>query len=805
MVSARQQGGTKKDIEKSSRSKKHHVLALFISRDFWEAVLMVTNINTSHPPLQPPPRFAVVLNPAKLTSMTLNDDQYYEKKASIQQSMHKREKRRLELERELFAYSRSDKRISQIKCSKLRSYLKEICDREARAKMRNLELLRDVESIEISMKEYTPDHGPLQQLKADYLEKISSITEAKKKMEQEPDGKKGEAVPRFHQDSSLFHPAKDFSKPPAVIFMDRQTSRGSDAEAGTTSVHSHQAVHRSPNRSMHSRERLPSGLLKDFRVGGEEAASNRAHLSDDISGSNDSPDGCNLSDKHERTMLVLPSVRALTGTAGNVPFGSDDEEEPSPPMTLTGPEKKNPSLSSSCPMKSKNSPAEHTETREVTHQPSIMESEERGLSHLMPQTTSGKDAQDTPGRSESVSTPSSDVQLSESSVSDLSISLTQSELEEDPPEGVAPDRKTTSGRDDDHNQHSLESSLHSEKSKKTLQLNFESPASKVTLESLSQEGLFTLLDSIEGRLHGERTNVYMDSSIDAKQLNRIISLCNSGASLNDEDLEACGAVILHELQRLSWSTAKGCLLPQDLVSAHQPCIESNEISASLPPDAARLWDRWFKHALLLKERCVLSTERIVQLFTPLLLERHATYSHQAKVLLRTLVSRSSEECPSAEDESDLSSSGGPSSLLAEGYVKPARPVQKQQMQELQSTEEDSQDESPVESVPIRETKAYQLLKQSAMQERLQSSEEEEEEEEGLSGINHGREEDPGRAKRSSHQDPYPGKEKKNSKALFALQSKALWGESDDSNSEIEAALCPQPFNTNSNDIDGFYD
>lgn len=40
--------------------------------------------------------------------------------------------------------------------------------------------------------------------------------------------------------------------------------------------------------------------------------------------------------------------------------------------------------------------------------------------------------------------------------------------------------------------------------------------------SLSQEGLFNLLDSIEGRLHGERTGVYGDSSIDGRQLNRII-------------------------------------------------------------------------------------------------------------------------------------------------------------------------------------------------------------------------------------------------------------------------------------------
>lgn len=205
-----------------------------------------------------------------------------------------------------------------------------------------------------------------------------------------------EAVQRQHLDSSLSHPAKDFTQSPAVIFMGHQTSKGSDAEAGTTSVHSHQALHRSPNRSMHSRERLPSGLLKDFRVGGEDAASNRAHLSDDISGSNDSPDGCNLSDKHERTVAVLPSVRALTGTAGNVPFGSDDEQELSPLMTLTGPEK-NPSPSSSSPMKAKNPPAEHTDSREVAHQAPIMEDGERGLSHLMPQTTFGKDAQDTPG------------------------------------------------------------------------------------------------------------------------------------------------------------------------------------------------------------------------------------------------------------------------------------------------------------------------------------------------------------------------------------------------------------------------
>ncbi|XP_021171863.2 centrosomal protein kizuna isoform X3 [Fundulus heteroclitus] len=674
-----------------------------------------------------------------MSGSTCSEERFYAKIASIQQSMHKSEKRRLELERELFTYCRSDTRILQIKCSKLRSYLKEICGREARAKMRNLELKRDVECMEISMKEYNSDHGPLQQIKADFLKKISRITEGSRKIE-EPEAAKVKAVQRRQWDSS-----KNFT--PVEIFMDHQTSRGYDAEAATTSVHSHGAPQPSPNRSVHPRERLPSGLLKDFRVGREDAAGKRAHLSDDISSSNDSPDGCNLSDKHQRRAPgLLPSARAAAAAAGCVASASDDEREASPSLTLTGCEE-NPSPFNSNPAMAKNPPAEPSDSQEVARKPLIMADEERGLGHLKPETTFRKEAQETSGKCEAAGEPSSDVQLSESSCSDLTISLTQSELEEDLPEEAASERNASSRGSGDHTQHRPDSSVHSDGSRKTEQFNGESSTPGPTLKSLSLEGLFNLLDSIEGRLHGEQSRVYRDSSIDGRQLNRIIS-------------------------------------------------------ASLPPNAAQLWDRWFKHALVLKESRVLSTERLVQLFTPLLLERDADYSQQAKVLLRALLSRSSEEGPSAEDESDSSSLCNNSSALADGDVKPSRSVRTQRSQELQSTEEDSQDESPVESGPIRETKAYQLLKQSAMQKRPLSSEEEEEES-SLSGINHGHEEDLGRAKRSSHQDPYP--RAGNSRVYSALQKKAFWQESDDSNSEIEAALCPPTFNANSNGTDDFYD
>lgn len=47
--------------------------------------------------------------------------------------------------------------------------------------------------------------------------------------------------------------------------------------------------------------------------------------------------------------------------------------------------------------------------------------------------------------------------------------------------------------------------------------------------------------------------------------------------MKDEDLEVCGAVVLRELQRLSWSTTGGSILSEDVVNAHQSSNDPNEI------------------------------------------------------------------------------------------------------------------------------------------------------------------------------------------------------------------------------------
>ncbi|KAM6973280.1 centrosomal protein kizuna [Aplochiton taeniatus] len=753
-------------------------------------------------------------------------EQYFERIGSIQKSMHEREKKRLGLERELFAHSRSDKRVSQIKFAKLCGYLKEIRERETQAKIRNLELLTDVQCIENNMKELRPDAGLLRQQKAKCLNRISEFMSARKNgdetdcaMDMAP------ALAGLHKNVS--HPQTSQLAP---IFMARQTYTGYVGEDATTSVHSHQA---SPVCCSDPTERLQSGLLKDSKVSREAAPNSRAHLSDDISVSNDSLDGYNLSDKHEKMEAVVPSVRALTAEASG-PF-KGDEQGPSPRATLTRPEKNTLPPSSSILMCARNSLTENAHSRESAHQQLVKENVEKGPKRSTPETEFGKEPQHEQGlhsRTFSVfsgigdmgSIPSSSMELSVTSGSDLSISLTDSELE-DLPHGVvklntpnkmesrstgSPENIPTKKGSEHQSVYSREFSvLESKTLRKDTQL---SNSSKESSARLSLEGLFHLMENIEGRLCGEQTQIYSLASITLRKSNELISLCNSGAGLNDEDLEACGAVVLHQLQRLSWSTSKGCLLPQDLVSAHRSTTKPSEISSSLPPDAAPLWDGWFKHALRLKEQRVLSVERLVQLFTPLLLEAptvsHADYSQQAKVLLRTLLSQSSEECPSAE-ESESSSCGLPSFLDDSRELQRGRSGAEplpSQVQGLQSAEEDSQDQSPVESIPIRETKAYQLLKQSATQKRLQSSgeeEEEEEEEEDVAGIKDIHTEDMGRVERSSHQDPNPRKHKTKQRTS-AVQSKAFWGESDDSNSEIEAALRPQPSNT-TDDFDDFYD
>lgn len=65
---------------------------------------------------------------------------------------------------------------AKLKCTKMRHYHKELCKREQQAKARNLELLRNVESLVSNAKEFSIDYSVLHHLKVKPLIAISVLT-----------------------------------------------------------------------------------------------------------------------------------------------------------------------------------------------------------------------------------------------------------------------------------------------------------------------------------------------------------------------------------------------------------------------------------------------------------------------------------------------------------------------------------------------------------------------------------------------------------------------------------------------------
>ncbi|XP_048831256.1 centrosomal protein kizuna isoform X2 [Brienomyrus brachyistius] len=334
---------------------------------------------------------------------------------------------------------------------------------------------------------------------------------------------------------------------------------------------------------------------------------------------------------------------------------------------------------------------------------------------------------------------------------------------------------------------------------------WSSVVSEVTSMGLSLEGFFHLMNSIEERLDQRENELYKISSISEEKLNNLISLCNGKAALNGVDLEACGAVVLHQFQRLSWSVSKGCVLPEEIVSANWTSADEKKIRSCLPADGSALWERWLQHAHALENSGLFTTNQIVELFTPLLVQKDASYLKKAKVLVKKILPQASDGSPS---ESNRSSCDLPSLLDDSEEIKTPRPdhwLKDNRKQGGQSGEEDSKEESFVESIPIRETKAYQLLKQSVAQQRRLSSEEEGDDSDvdlsvdGQMNTTRG----PPMPSKSSPLRSQQGHRVWAEGGASAVKSKAFWGESDDGSSDIEAALRPTPHRTDE-DFD-FYD
>ncbi|TRY92837.1 hypothetical protein DNTS_024901 [Danionella cerebrum] len=217
---------------------------------------------------------------------------------------------------------------------------------------------------------------------------------------------------------------------------------------------------------------------------------------------------------------------------------------------------------------------------------------------------------------------------------------------------------------------------------------------------LSVNAFLNLLESIQQRLNTGDVNPYRSTVVEQEHIDDIIRLCSAQQGhLDALDLNACAAVLLQQLPLISCSMDHGCLLPRDLIlSLISSAAKPEHISSCLSSESALLWDGCFQHFLKLQMLRILSTDNIIQMFTPLLLPAHASYLRQTEELLKRLLSQESHQ-PS---ESDVSSSGSLPSVLEDSVeIKAARPSRLNAVEEgIQSSEEDSADQSPIMGVPF---------------------------------------------------------------------------------------------------------
>ncbi|XP_053056284.1 centrosomal protein kizuna isoform X1 [Acinonyx jubatus] len=183
-----------------------------------------------------------------------------------------------------------------------------------------------------------------------------------------------------------------------------------------------------------------------------------------------------------------------------------------------------------------------------------------------------------------------------------------------------------------------------------------------------------------------------------------------------------------------------------------------------------------------------------------------------------------EECDDRSAiHSNESSCSLPSILNDNSGIKEAKPalwlnsVRTGEQEVSSGCGDESREESMAAKIPITETKAYQLLKQSTLQDNINHTEDRFQKADvsviQLSGLNIGSgilktkttNKIASEASFSSSEGSPLSRHENEKKLTTNLESKAFWDESDDSNSEIEAALRPRNHNTSADDFGDFYD
>ncbi|XP_072592620.1 centrosomal protein kizuna isoform X2 [Vulpes vulpes] len=678
------------------------------------------------------------------------------------------EKKRLDLERKLYEYNQSDICRVKLKYVKLKKYLKEIRESEKKAHTRNQDYLKWFEHVQAHVGHFTTNTEKLQELKVARQVGINSGTAASR---------------------GLYHPA--------TIFMGRQMS-------AMLSIRGFHAEQKSPQPTKsvsipdpHSRRQpARSGDVTDSCVGQTHSDTQRLKKSDKIDG---------------KTSLQIGEKMPVTGSAlseeeqthcsqigSNTHHGESSLSEGKKSAQLhslllarLSPENRTTDVKCDSSNRSEGSEGE------ILTQEHIEVKEERaGL-------------------------PGAPISASECCASENECSQEKGSAWEGcsdhlpprDPESQKPFRKMQEEQEEESLSSSSSSSdLTVSVSEDDLIFKSPEPQPNPSDKIKGEDGIeaLKLIHSEQERdaLSTEKHNCILQtlSSPDSKKESSTNSPTRELYNRSDilkEDLEACRAAVLHQLPRL---------LPEGSSDEKQVRFE-HALAAGL---RARLG----QHVATLKEQDNSIREAVAKPSEVFPVKNMNQTTRAAALLKKALT----EECDGRSAiHSNESSCSLPSILNDNSGIKEEKPapwlnsVHTKEQEISSDCGGESREESMAAKIPITETKAYQLLKQSTLQDNINHTEDRFQKADvsvlQLSGLNISSgtfktkttNKIASEASFSSSEGSPLSRYENEKKLTTNLESKAFWGESDDSNSEIEAALRPRNRNTSANDFDDFYD
>ncbi|CAN0404528.1 unnamed protein product [Lampetra fluviatilis] len=680
--------------------------------------------------------------------MSYNPVGYYANVSEMQQRLHSSEKKRLELERKLFAYSKSDHRISRLKVTKLQDYLREVCGREQTARHRNQKLLQDCERIDVHATALAARTDTLRRMKLEYDKQVEQLYPSwkeqlgKKRQEilqcagakQDNDN---DSTPPF---SRLRHPAEGFmdhyglGKRADIIELgvptyQRHTLPGVSLGLG----HHLPAAASTPNigGQLHFQDDGPfldGGIVHDeasfgpnyqrrYTMRPESQESSSSQLSD-VNGSRSLERSQGNSGHAMQTDVKAAVDPALENVDSRSSETDGESSEEGASRVENGSQDrfgKEPSTQVEFLTSVRDSSALR---KGHLKQPSEMGSSSGAQRHVTYQLDPRPDQTSTPNAARSTSfeaqaftlrLPVGGVVIQHRDLSSSDMFPVENFIADHP---LSADKQTADERNDQD-----ENVFASEKTE-------DESLSVCVRSELTVSGLFYLLQTIEQTLgyceEAGSSRLYISTAVRPADMAQVIRFSNSGGgSLEEErpELSMLGAVVLQQLQRLSQETTDGCLLPEGLLTADLTPVTADTLRAHLQVDSGLLWERWYKHALHLIHHGALSISDIATLFGPLLVSETCEHLPKAVELLKNLLEGEEAVSPDrslSQAASDDSGSLSKSDRLSQAQlVKTLESQAYQQMRQCILKQDTLDDNAP--SLDPKESSAEKLLRNDGTQ------------------------------------------------------------------------------------------